>query len=477
MRYSKLIRLTKCVGLCSAVVVVSACGGNSSDEEPVAVVSYTVTATAGTGGSISPASVSVNSGQTTSFTVTATTDYEIDTVSGCNGNLNNNSYTTGAIAANCTVTASFKAVAAAEMLTGVFVDSAVENISYSSATQQGQTNSAGEFSYLAGESVTFNLGELLFPSTAAKAVITPIDILAAGRVDEDAVVNMVRLLLTLDQDADPTNGIQLTDAAANVATADIDFKVSIADFAANTAVQSLVANAGQNTSTTELVSVVAAIEHFNATLAEQDIVVPSIIGAFTEIGRPAAEDQSEAVIIVFLNSGSYYLVEVNNSLYANDFEYGSYDYQLSQLTSSAEVDVNDELGINDAEGLSLQLTVDGFELRAPDVDGFYEFSRVQSDSNSLVGGWLLEEESVVFVFTAEGTFAGMQPFDADGGVGFEWGTYQYNAETEAISFTIEVDTSGETLLSGGAPQTAALNGDTLTLRFSAEDVVELTRIK
>ncbi len=68
---------------------------------------YTVTATAGTGGSISPATRSVNHGASTTFTVTPATGYRIGTVSGCGGSLAGGTYTTGAIIAACPVRATF----------------------------------------------------------------------------------------------------------------------------------------------------------------------------------------------------------------------------------------------------------------------------------------------------------------------------------------------------------------------------------
>ncbi|MGH8299087.1 MAG: kelch repeat-containing protein [Steroidobacteraceae bacterium] len=52
----------------------------------------------------------VNAGGTTTFTVTPKSGYIITGVIGCDGTLSGNSYTTGAINANCTVTASFAAV-------------------------------------------------------------------------------------------------------------------------------------------------------------------------------------------------------------------------------------------------------------------------------------------------------------------------------------------------------------------------------
>jgi hypothetical protein len=69
---------------------------------------YTVTPSAGEHGSISPnTEQTVEHGQTTSFTLTPDSGYGIDTVEGCGGSLNGNVYTTGAITADCTVTASF----------------------------------------------------------------------------------------------------------------------------------------------------------------------------------------------------------------------------------------------------------------------------------------------------------------------------------------------------------------------------------
>lgn len=67
---------------------------------------YTVSASAGANGSISPASKDVVGNTSTTFTVTPVTGYAA-TVSGCGGSLSGSTYTTGAITTACTVTASF----------------------------------------------------------------------------------------------------------------------------------------------------------------------------------------------------------------------------------------------------------------------------------------------------------------------------------------------------------------------------------
>ncbi|MFZ1640435.1 MAG: Calx-beta domain-containing protein [Candidatus Contendobacter sp.] len=76
-------------------------------------LSHTVTAQAGAGGTISPASQTVNDGATATFTVTPAPNYAILAVgsSGCGGTLTGNSYTTDAIIADCGVYASFIATA------------------------------------------------------------------------------------------------------------------------------------------------------------------------------------------------------------------------------------------------------------------------------------------------------------------------------------------------------------------------------
>lgn len=83
-------------------------GGTEANCYALRGTMHTVTATAGTGGSISPSgSQQINSNTTTSFTVTPSTGYNISSVTGCNGSLAGTTYATGAITGSCTVTANF----------------------------------------------------------------------------------------------------------------------------------------------------------------------------------------------------------------------------------------------------------------------------------------------------------------------------------------------------------------------------------
>ncbi|MEO3677401.1 DUF1566 domain-containing protein [Rheinheimera sp. FR7-31] len=100
------------------MLMIQSCGGGSGSEEPDTgtgggsgggqTQKYLVTTSVTSGGSISPTQLEVVSGQTGSFTVTVNDGYKIDNLSGCAGSLSGNTYTTGAITANCQVSAVFE---------------------------------------------------------------------------------------------------------------------------------------------------------------------------------------------------------------------------------------------------------------------------------------------------------------------------------------------------------------------------------
>lgn len=154
--------------------------------------------------------------------------------------------------------------------TGVFLDSPVISIGYRTETLEGVTNSLGEYDYVEGETVTFFIGDLEFPSVTASATVTPLDLAGTTDTEDNVVVNIIRLLQTLDQDGNPDNGITITDEAKEAAT-EVDFDVDTAEFEADTDVLNLIANGGQDTAVTELISEEEAIANFEDTLDEEDI--------------------------------------------------------------------------------------------------------------------------------------------------------------------------------------------------------------
>jgi len=157
------------------------------------------------------------------------------------------------------------------VLLGVFLDSPVSNINYKTATQTSTTDINGLFKYLANEAVTFSVGSVTLPSATASAIITPMDLAKTSDMSNNAVLNMLVFLQSLDQDGIPGNGIQISSAADRAATTAIDFNVSPASFRTNTFFTTLIANSGSVTKTP--VTLASALEHFNTSLAASKIVV------------------------------------------------------------------------------------------------------------------------------------------------------------------------------------------------------------
>jgi hypothetical protein len=147
--------------------------------------------------------------------------------------------------------------------TGVFIDSAVEGLQYETATQSGTTNSLGEYNYLPGETVTFSIGGILLGSTTAGPVVTPLSLVpGATSASNPVVTNIVRLLLSLDSDGDPDNGITISNEVTTAAS-DLAVDFSAADLSADDGITSLL----NNLPTIILVSESVAQNHFSQTLA------------------------------------------------------------------------------------------------------------------------------------------------------------------------------------------------------------------
>jgi photosystem II stability/assembly factor-like uncharacterized protein len=103
---------------------------------------YTVTPSAGTGGTISPNTAqTINYNATTSFTITPNAGYSIASVTGCGGTLSGNTYTTGPIISDCTVTATFAANAATQTVTPIAIGSGSISPSSSQAVNDDASTS------------------------------------------------------------------------------------------------------------------------------------------------------------------------------------------------------------------------------------------------------------------------------------------------------------------------------------------------
>lgn len=86
------------------------------------------------------------------------------------------------------------------VLSGSFIDSPVEGLSYSTTTQSGTTDEYGTFTYLAGETVEFKIGNVTLGEAAGADMITPLTL--AGDADTSNIStkasNIARLLQSLN---------------------------------------------------------------------------------------------------------------------------------------------------------------------------------------------------------------------------------------------------------------------------------------
>jgi len=188
----------------------------------------------------------------------------------------------------------------ADLLLGRFVDSAVEGLQYSTATQNGETEADGIFYYLEGESIVFSIGDTTLPETAGAEIITPLDVFSTEDITDIRVMNLARLLQSLDSDSNPINGIELTEAARSSATGlSLDFSSPTFD----DEVVNLVANSGS--SNTTLVSGMDALDHLQETLFLEGIDERPAMPSEVETESPPEDTQNSTTHPAVGSSGEF----------------------------------------------------------------------------------------------------------------------------------------------------------------------------
>lgn len=343
---------------------------------------------------------------------------------------------------------------------GVFIDSAVIGIGYRTETLSGVTDEDGQYEYVEGETVTFFIGDLEFAPVDATGVVTPLDIAQTDDLEDAAVINMARLLQTLDADGNPDNGITITQTAIDTAEP-VDFTLSVADFAASDAVLATVTNGGQDTEVSELVSEEDAVSHLSEQVDEFGVQV-GIEGSWTAI-----DNENELLGLIFLRNGQYLHYEVDRDDTDEDsgMEWGEYDrdYDDGRVMPTQTFDENGDTGLTDfVEGDSaprlygnvvegeLHITVD--EDADNEIDEELRFEALVNDG--IVGSWIIndingtaadENDLLAFVFFADGTYVHMEvdQDDSEEDSGMEWGTYEIG-DNDKVTVTMLFDANGDT---------------------------------
>lgn len=122
--------------------------------------------------------------------------------------------------------------------TGRFIDAPVEGLGYASGDISGLTGELGEFEYQPGQSVRFFIGDIVLgEAPAGKGIITPMDLVPSADIDAPAVVNIARLLQSLDAvpDDDRITLPARLQVAASRSDSALSAYIESLDFADNTA--------------------------------------------------------------------------------------------------------------------------------------------------------------------------------------------------------------------------------------------------
>lgn len=379
--------------------------------------------------------------------------------------------------------------------TGLFIDAAVQGLDYATATENGVTDINGQFLYKNGEEITFSIGYLALPATTASEIITPLELAGTDNIQDPQVLNMVRLLMTLDTDGDPDNGISISQQAKDNAIP-VEFDVPTTEFEANQDVLSLITSAGQDAAVTSLVSTDEATEHFQNSLDEIEAIdtYADFVGMYNfEANDP---DPDYTTLFNIYPDGSYLLIEFypDDLIYDTGFEYGDLGLVDDTLNPVAEVDTNPyiESGIT---GNVLPVYMQGETLFLSKIDSECENNldscdemntpRIQISGNSIVGSWETQDGSASYNFRDDGRYFFAQIKDPNavtgsGDIGMEVGDYQFDATSQTLTLDIipDSDTSGASLLANEGVSydinSAVLSedGQTLTLKVDYNNATD-----
>ncbi|NCO14269.1 MAG: hypothetical protein CO047_05455 [Piscirickettsiaceae bacterium CG_4_9_14_0_2_um_filter_44_546] len=192
-------------------------------------------------------------------------------------------------------------------ITAQFIDSPVSNLQYKSNSYNEFTGANGVFSCVSGEEVEFVIGSVSLGTSICQAVITPQTLAAelktvqtvntttnasgtktsSGTIaskqaapvlqDDDKVLNRVRLLMALDTDANPDNGITLPAVTeqAKVTATTLDFAALSFDNDVQSVLNKLQVNGS-------LVTKTAALTHFQKSVSGLPATYDTSTGSYDE---------------------------------------------------------------------------------------------------------------------------------------------------------------------------------------------------
>jgi beta-glucanase (GH16 family) len=120
----------------------------------------------------------------------------------------------------------------------------------------------GTFEYLSFDNLTFSVGDIILGTTPGAPVISAVELTGSSNPTDQAAVNLLVFLQSIDADSDPSNGITITDSArVNASGISLDFHS--VDFATQIEAVVTILVPGNT-----VVSETDALNHFYNTYAE-----------------------------------------------------------------------------------------------------------------------------------------------------------------------------------------------------------------
>ena len=311
--------------------------------------------------------------------------------------------------------------------------------------------------------------------------MTPLTIFGVQDFEDRRVVNLARLLQTLDSDNDTTNGLQISAAThAAAAGASLNFDQPVTDFESEAELGTILASTGD----TVLIPAADAVAHLRENT--------SIVGSWHFIEAGPYDFAKDYIVLNFLADGTYIYAEgvafdPNDPTGFPGVEAGTYNWDAAtgKITATPSVDTTGEWGLSHNLEV-LTITRNGDALTVDDSsDPTNSFTFQRAVENGLQGAWVMggASDRAVLTFTADGYYgtAEIGTGDSTAQPGGEFGSY--TVDTTANTFTAttyaETDTNGAWGLSdvSGTPTSFTIEGDTLTIDFGGGNVETATRLK
>ena len=404
------------------------------------------------------------------------------------------------------------------ILTGYFTDSAVEGLTYTTDTQSGVTDLNGAFTYQAGETVVFSIGDfVLGESAAATPKMTPLNLipdaflpttrnelspLLRNKISNTAEViafrklsNMLTFLQALDYDKDASNGITISDGMGIVLEGvSIDFSAELTEFKKTIPLRRVMSAAvTQNLISSGFIKEPGqALNHFyQAQEIEHSFKAVASISVATDVD--SQPNQFKAYTYDADGNRLTYSLDSDADGDADSIKTYTYDADGNRLTYSLDSDAN-----GDADSITTYTyDADGNQLTESfDENADYLNRTYNSDGNLLEGSEDYDADGIAdfietYTYDANGTMLTMSycesdergycpaetyTYDADGnrvresldyqgdGVENSYRTYTYDADGSWLTASYDNDNDG--VIDSITTRTYDTDGNMLTLSYN-----------